>query len=73
VTAAGGGRDAHTAPARGAPQDRLAIYPTNPSGFSLRSSPVGFTAASQYMVTVLVLLVAVIIDALARRGRIAGI
>ena len=34
---------------------------------------VGFTAASQYMVTALVLLVAVIIDALARRGRVVSI
>ena len=33
---------------------------------------VGFTAASQYMVTALVLLVAVIIDAVARRGTAAG-
>ena len=33
---------------------------------------VGFTAASQYMVTALVLLAAVTIDALARRGRVAG-
>jgi D-xylose transport system permease protein len=33
---------------------------------------VGFSAASQYMVTALVLLVAVTIDALARRGRVAG-
>jgi D-xylose transport system permease protein len=32
---------------------------------------VGFTAASQYMVTALVLLAAVTIDALARRGRVA--
>jgi D-xylose transport system permease protein len=32
---------------------------------------VGFTAASQYMVTALVLLAAVVIDALARRGRVA--
>jgi D-xylose transport system permease protein len=31
-----------------------------------------FSAASQYMVTALVLLVAVTIDALARRGRVAG-
>jgi D-xylose transport system permease protein len=34
---------------------------------------VGFTAASQYMVTALVLLVAVIIDAVARRGRVASV
>jgi D-xylose transport system permease protein len=34
---------------------------------------VGFTAASQYMVTALVLLVAVIIDAVARRGRVATV
>jgi D-xylose transport system permease protein len=32
----------------------------------------GFTAASKYMVTALVLLAAVTIDALARRGRVAG-
>jgi D-xylose transport system permease protein len=32
---------------------------------------VGFTASAQYMVTALVLLAAVVIDALARRGRIA--
>jgi len=32
----------------------------------------GFSAASQYMVTALVLLVAVTIDAVARRGRVAG-
>ena len=32
---------------------------------------VGFTASAQYMVTALVLLAAVIIDALSRRGRIA--
>jgi D-xylose transport system permease protein len=32
----------------------------------------GFTAASKYMVTALVLLAAVTIDALGRRGRIAG-
>ena len=31
-----------------------------------------FSAASQYMVTALVLLVAVTIDALTRRGRVAG-
>jgi D-xylose transport system permease protein len=34
---------------------------------------VGFQASSQYMVTALVLLAAVTIDALARRGRVAGI
>ncbi len=33
---------------------------------------VGFAAASRYMVTALVLLAAVTIDALARRGRVAG-
>jgi D-xylose transport system permease protein len=33
---------------------------------------VGFSAASKYMVTALVLLAAVTIDALARRGRVAG-
>ena len=33
---------------------------------------VGFTAAAQYMVTALVLLAAVTIDALSRRGRVAG-
>jgi ABC-type xylose transport system permease subunit len=33
---------------------------------------VGFTAASKYMVTALVLLAAVTIDALSRRGRVAG-
>ena len=32
----------------------------------------GFSAAAQYMVTALVLLLAVTIDALARRGRVAG-
>jgi D-xylose transport system permease protein len=32
---------------------------------------VGFKPASQYMVTALVLLAAVVIDALSRRGRIA--
>jgi D-xylose transport system permease protein len=32
----------------------------------------GFTAASKYMVTALVLLAAVTIDALSRRGRVAG-
>ena len=32
---------------------------------------VGFTAASQYMVTALVLLAAVTIDAVVRRGRLA--
>jgi D-xylose transport system permease protein len=31
-----------------------------------------FSAASQYMVTALVLLIAVTIDALTRRGRVAG-
>jgi D-xylose transport system permease protein len=34
---------------------------------------VGFQASSQYMVTALVLLAAVTIDALARRGRVAGL
>jgi D-xylose transport system permease protein len=32
----------------------------------------GLSAASQYMVTALVLLIAVTIDALTRRGRVAG-
>jgi D-xylose transport system permease protein len=32
---------------------------------------VGFTPSAQYMVTALVLLAAVVIDALSRRGRVA--
>jgi hypothetical protein len=32
----------------------------------------GYTAAAKYMVTALVLLAAVTLDALARRGRVAG-
>ena len=53
-------------------EDHLGYPKHAPEGRDNGMGLLGFTAASKYMVTALVLLAAVTIDALSRRGRVAA-